>query len=511
MKTTARFPDTFRLLILCTFLYYLWMAAQIPYAHDDLYWGTETGIRYLMDGSQNSRYAGNLIVLTLTRFPLVKTAVMGAVFTAVPLAMVCFVLRCMAYAPESDEARRLRPTLFIAANVPILLMPSLVWTQSYGWVSGFSNYTVSGLLLILYFLLVLRIEDGDRLSGLPVFLFGAVIQLFLENLSVYFFLASLFLVLRRRLKRQKVGKALLLLLAGNLLGLILVFGNGLYVTLWNTGSAVGNYRRLSFDKNAGALSVLLRLLSLSYYDMLPHLLNYSGILPAAILGVLLLRGLRCLLAREGSRAALLCLGLLHVLLLCYYLYCFLYVRYGLKCAPFQRLEDVDGSILHLLYLLLVTFDLLVFFPKEPRYRFWLLCLWASPLLIIAPLTAVNTVFPRSFVTSDLCCTLFFLLLLAPLLAGWSLPLQRAAAAMFAAAFLLFAWHYGRIYAEIGSVNRERLALIREARRGERDTICFPAFPHNGYLMPTDFPPSDSTYRAFYGIPEDVAFTFASEE
>ena len=41
--------------------FYVWIAAQIPYTHDDWDWGLEVGMQHLLKADINSRYVGNLI------------------------------------------------------------------------------------------------------------------------------------------------------------------------------------------------------------------------------------------------------------------------------------------------------------------------------------------------------------------------------------------------------------------------------------------------------------------
>ena len=63
----------------------LWLAVQIPYTHDDWDWGLPIGVRHLLTADINSRYLGNLIVVVLTRSPLLKTLAMGLGLSLIPL------------------------------------------------------------------------------------------------------------------------------------------------------------------------------------------------------------------------------------------------------------------------------------------------------------------------------------------------------------------------------------------------------------------------------------------
>ena len=50
----------------CSLVFYVWLAAQIPYCHDDWDWGLQIGIQQLLTANLNSRYVGNFIEVVLT-------------------------------------------------------------------------------------------------------------------------------------------------------------------------------------------------------------------------------------------------------------------------------------------------------------------------------------------------------------------------------------------------------------------------------------------------------------
>ena len=505
------------ILLSCTFLFYLWLAAQIPYMHDDWDWGLAPGLTHLIKADINSRYAGNLVEVILTRSPLLKTFFMAAVFTLIPYVMAEIVLLFLDRTLSEKDGGMTRSGVFVLANAVILLMPVTVWRQTCGWVAGFSNFVVSGLLLLLYFLLLMRNRErmGEKtpaaVNGL-LFVFGVLIQLFIENLAFYFFLASLFAVLRRVLKKERVGALLLCLLCGNALGLLLVFSSGVYRTLWETGKAIGGYRQLQIDREASVATILRRLFERVCTVVLPDTVKNSDPLPALILCGMLAVCLNRCRAKKSGRLPLILLALLHALLACYYVYLFFSVRYGFRLPVLEGLESRWSRLPFVLYLVLITADLFCFFRRDRRSFSWLLAVWLSPLILLAPMAVINTLGPRSFFTSNICYTLFLLLLTVPLFAGMRRPFRRALGAAAVICLIACFARYGRVYAQIGSVVRERAAVIRSAQNGESDRIELPAFPHPWYLWFPDPGGSRIAYfRAFYGIPEQVEFTIRSED
>ena len=57
-------------------IYWFYISYNIPYEADDWNWGSEDGIKQLLTGSINSRYAGNFFAVCLTRNIWIKNIVL---------------------------------------------------------------------------------------------------------------------------------------------------------------------------------------------------------------------------------------------------------------------------------------------------------------------------------------------------------------------------------------------------------------------------------------------------
>ena len=116
---------------------------------DDWRWSLdEIGLRWWLEGVYNNRYVGNFFAVALTRFPLLKTLVMGGVMFSVPLLMALLAAR--------GEEKLFLP-LFISCSAGILLMPSVLWRETYYWVSGFGNFVVPTALFLAWLLILRRV------------------------------------------------------------------------------------------------------------------------------------------------------------------------------------------------------------------------------------------------------------------------------------------------------------------------------------------------------------------
>ena len=208
---------------------YLWVAAQIPYTHDDWDWGLQLGMQHLLSADINSRYTGNLIEVMITRNTALKNITLGLVFTLIPAAIAIFAGK-ISLSGEERSADLIRTILFLFSNFMIMALPIDVWRQTNGWIAGFSNFVVSGLALLLYFNIMIRLDrkaEGSKkalANGIGLAVFGMVIQLFLENLTIFFMLFTLFYLFFYRKQKDIIWQIMPLLL-GNLAGLLIMFSS----------------------------------------------------------------------------------------------------------------------------------------------------------------------------------------------------------------------------------------------------------------------------------------------
>ena len=180
-----------RAVLAVTLAFYLFVAWTVFYSPiDDWRWSLdEIGLRWWLEGVYNNRYVGNFFAVVLTRSPVLKTLVMGGVTFAIPFLMALLAAR--------GEEKRFLPA-FLAGNAGILLMPSVMWRETYYWVSGFGNFVVPTALFLAWLLILRRVADRrDHLRAWSALLFPMTLAmgLFVENLTLLFLGASLILAL----------------------------------------------------------------------------------------------------------------------------------------------------------------------------------------------------------------------------------------------------------------------------------------------------------------------------
>lgn len=468
-----------RAVLAAALAYYLFIAWAVPYScTDDLQWGMEQGVRWWKYGLLNGRYAGNLCAVLMCHFPPVKVLLMGGCMFAIPLLMAVLMAR--------GGRERFLP-MFLAANGMILLMPPMMWSELYGWVSGFGNYGVSAVVFLVFLLLVRQAHqrrERPKVRAAVLFGWALVMGLFVETLSILFVGVALVLGVYAWVWDRELCLPYWAGFAGTVLAAALMFSNGVLAELLGQGTALQGLRNLTFPPGSGPLAAgacilkwyLQRLLPIAFlrgvHMALPMALIIalgfwnSRLRPLAVLG-LLPAGTFFLIWSTGdymtwhhAAAGCLCWGL-----------------------AFLALAAAECEL-------------------ELKVRRLLLFL-AAPLALL-PLAATTTLGQRFYFLPTLILIMLAMDLAAPLLTA------RAGswAAGLAAAGLMVMWGYrGAVSASCTLVRNAEIRRVVEA--GE-DRLILPSDRYNRIFWVSRDPwdvEYASYFRQFYGIPKDVTLVF----
>lgn len=501
------------LVYLITALFYFWLAAQVPYTGDDWDWGLDIGLQHLLTADINSRYAGNFLVVIMTRSELAKTLIMGACYFAIPFLMTAIVVR-----GDFRGNWKKSTILFLACNCLLLSMDSLIWQQTYGWVSGFANYGVSAVLILLYLYQILPLfaesvsfKKSSPAGVVGMFLLGVVIQLFLENLAVLMVLLAGAVCLIGYLREKKVRGNHLAMLLGTLVGIVIMFSSAIYPVLFDTGKTLGNGRELTFDQSGGLLGMAASCFTVFAKEVATLIWEKNVVLCCAISVLLVLLWLR----REDGKYPKLGMALTVIDLLSIpYFVIFSHYEYGKYFLLRYGLLDLFELAVNVGYFLVVALQVVLLFRERKWHMGKLLMLWICAPVVIAPLTAVVLDGSRFYLTSNVFMIQFAALLLDAYIADLPEKTGRMVLALGLSAVMTFCMYYFFIYREISICTQTRLETIAQAREtGERD-IVLPAYPYTvmDYVWVGE-PPEEfrvEWFKEFHGIPEDANVTFVYE-
>lgn len=473
--------------------FYLWMAAQIPYTHDDWDWGISNGIEQLLYATLNSRYVGNFFAVVMTRSQLLKVLIMGVGYFIIPYGLATFAAQ-----DKKENQQEQKLCAFLLCNVMLFMLPHEIWRQTYSWVAGFANYVVSAVFLMVWIReirLVFSQHSEKRTACLWELLlcFAAsfMLQMFLENLAIYTVLLGAFLcgVLLVRDKKIPLKNALMLL--GAVLGLFVMFSSRIYTSLWSTGEAVSGYRSLSVGTQYSLMTTIYMLLS-----------------QASLLAPLIFV--------ENTTQCLVILGLLTTLMLqkeqrklCTYALCAvnglfaLYILY--RHVGGNLTAEEEGFIplaVNGLFFLTVAGETILLLRGYKSALGVALTIWFSVPGVILPLVFTLETGERLFFTSNVFLILFAAMLLME--QADKFCLRRMNVLLLVAALVLMCFH-GYIYHAIGVCKRERDMLMEQAIRENADSITLPNYPHGDYLWGPN-PVGEKRqglFRTFYHLPENI--------
>ena len=419
-------------------LYLAWTVFYSPL--DDWQWSMDVGLWWLTTGVLNGRYMGNLFAVIMSRSPLLKTLIMG--FTAFILPYL------MARLAARGRRERILP-LFVACDAGILLMPSVMWRETYFWVSGFGNFVIPTASFLALLLLLRRLDRTRSHLGLwsvPLFFLMLFLGLFLENLTVLFAGACLLMVLLS-LRDRPFLLPTLAMLAGSLLSAYLMLSNGIFTDLAETGEAVKGYRQLSFSLEDGLVPLIYNILRQYVGELLPRAFILGPHLAWPMAVITFLGFWR---SRFRPACALALFPVVHNLVI---IYTGVYVS-----RPGWIASCISWS-LPLLALLLQR--------EERTVKFRRLLLFLAAPLSLLPLAVTSSLVHRHFFFP-----MALLILLAADLAqdvicsrwGWAVP------ALLLAAMLL---RWGIPCRTIAGCTQLREEIIAQARETGADTIVLP--------------------------------------
>ena len=376
-------------------------------------------------------------------------------------------------------------------------MPVIVWRQTYGWVSGFSNFTMGAffLMLLLSLLKYALYRHSGPCGFLSVccFFLGLAVQLCSENITIFLplFLVGAMLLLPLR-KRQELRRIFFWTLLGTVLGAVLMFYNPLYLKLAATGVSSEQFRSLTFSLDAPVFTILQTLLDRFFGDILPSLYENHPILVL----FLAVGAWIDLFPRRRTVAIILCIPMLLYGIGCGY--CASQMRQTFGWLPESAVLRSLGAV----GFTLLWFGSILLSPGEHKWHTLAFSLLAVAL--ITPFAAINNMGPRCYHISHFCL----------LTAGIShydqvefrLPGKILVSTALAATVLCLV----QAYAAIGACSALRQELTEQALQTQADVLVLPSVDPQ-YTYSWGYNPQNDLraehYREYYGLPSDLDLIF----
>lgn len=474
--------------LLSVFAIAFWLiASNIPLNGDDWAWGSEIGITRLKDGfhGYNGRYAGNIIVLVMTRLNW-ATPILQAIGLA---AMIGIIL---------DATHNRTMFGYVTLSALVFFMPAPLWRQTVAWVSGYANYVTATLIMLVFLRSVLLVLSGVRkptcrpVTAAGIFILALVSQLVVEHMTIYLLAASLFALLAGRFVLQQWSVRMICWVLGFGFGAVVMFSNSSYrdiaagksvKTVSQNSSVVSNFpfavrdRISTYGLTSNAAVILVIAGLIAAVAVLTRTATIGQRKMAVVRGVALFGGVTtALVAATRLATEPVTVGSMKTVAAGA-------IVLGLVCLSIALLSDLSDRLVMTVTVgswVLLNVPLLVVYPIPPRT---FLPAYALLMMIVSVLAS------RFKTTADAntLVALTTVVAVAGLLA-WN---ERAA-----------------IYQEINNAADARLARVRQQVEDGATELDIQPLPHKEWMARPDpfVPPYDARFKIYYELPEDVSIS-----
>lgn len=467
-------------------------ACFFPPVADDLAWAGDAGMELFRRGfaDYNGRYLGNLCALVFTRLgpllPLVKALVLTGLLWLL------------------QKLYGRRDAAFLCLSAIVLLFPGPLFSQAFLWTAGFSNYTVSVLLMMACVWLVFfrREAAGWRKAAryIAVCALGFAGQLFMEPFTLFSLIVSLASFLYWYKKKKGFEALSFVYFLSCAAGAAVMFSNGVYGKVLQ-GADV-------YQKLAGKSNTPVELILNAAKSMLGAVPRsglaacFPALILIAVLSLLLVR------RRQGIdrkiRLAVYMLYGLSLVFLCVYL-----VQYARTGRP-EAAQYFTG-------LFCIAFaaaaGLAAFHCLPPPARGKTGLLFLAFLLLTGPLCFVDPVGPRCFSGASVVLLLiageFFAVLRAE-----RKPNQKSAEAparvLLCLLAALCAWNLF-CYSQAYCSNEQKIESIRAQAAAGRREIRLPHTKFHTLIYALDGEVDNQKLQQYfcdyYGLPREIKIVY----
>lgn len=362
------------------FVFYLIMSMLTPLIHDDLQWANPYGIEMLNEGFQslNGRYLGNLLEIIAVRLPLFRY-ITYSVFALLIIRII------FQYIVDMKRQECERSFTYLTIFMFILMIPTTIYSQIYGWFAGFYNYVPATLCSLYILRCSLKLFEGWHLTRTETFACVTVAllgQWFMENMTLFNVAIVSFLLIGLFYKYKHIPTRGIAIGVSTLLGALTMFMNPNYLNIFAGRS---NYQKVSDDE----YGIWVKMIG-TFGSQFPDKMIFQPIIILLILAIILMLFIQQS-AMTKSKQWLPIAGLFSAPL-----YTIL-VR-----IPFDfetKNEDVGVAITNvivaLIYYVALNMTLMNVLPTGRLKRYCLILLWAIPVMV-APLLIVQPIGPRNF-------------------------------------------------------------------------------------------------------------------
>ena len=450
-----------------------------PFSGDDWTWKLEQlSINKLIEFSKNidlnGRYFGNIIVTILTKSKIVRGIFLSTVLTGI--------FQIINKKMKID---------YIYIALLLLIMPLDVLRQSIVWTSGFANYALSTLILLLILYLYQKLWNINKFKvkkAISLFILSFIGSLIIENMTIFLVMFGISINIINLIKFKRININYMLSLLGTITGAILMFIHPVYLNV-----LIGNDTYRTVTTSTGTL------IERVFY-------NYSSVMRifaidkvififASMLIIMFLYYLRNKLLLKHKKVIA---GL--------FLYEYVYIIYVLiktfnpNWEILLRYTPIFDSLISILFILgFILLNFMIYRKKGYNVYFIITCI----LGLIAPLCVVTPIGARNFFM----IYILEMMLLFNIYRISDLNIEKKYVRnCVGVSIVILLLYYINVYSYITIVNYRREKYIKQ--NVDQEIVFVPRLPYDEYIWCPDF----YGYRAadvkrILNVPQEMEFEF----
>ena len=469
---------------LLVFIFLLLLCSLFPYSHDDWAWGSKIGIERLNAKfyNYNGRWIGNLLALILTRSYTLKT-----IISALTLTLNLFLIDKII-----DSRKKIVKNFELLITIAI---PHLILMQSVAWVSGFTNYVFSTMLILLYLyfnrnIINSKYEKKSYFFAPLLFILGLSSALCVEHLTIYTVIISLFFVIYIFVKERKIDLNNVFYLVGSMCGSIMMFSNEAYHSITNN---LDTYRNISPISNAIS----------NYFNSISKDLIINNYLLNIIISIILLV---LIFKTSFSKKIINYIKCIVIATLSIFPIYTIVIKMINISSVFKYINYING-LLAGIYYVAIFISLLMIIKKEKIVKY--LFIFFSIIIMTGPLLVVSPIGSRCFYTQYILYGILVAMLAHELFSNikTSNQFEKYLEKMVLLTALLFFCVYLLVYFNIYRLNNERQKYLNVHIK--ENNIILPVVPSNEFVWSLN-PNTDEfirRYKLFYGVKETTNIKF----
>ena len=450
-----------------------------PYTGDDWQWRTWdfswTVIKSLFtDASINGRYLANIIVLLITKNIILRGIVVSLI--------LCTIVEIISRVTKTS---RLYSWIFIG------LMPVEMFRQSISWSSGFTNYVMSALLVLINVLIVEKLFDDTDVKWykrVGYFILFFLSSFFIENVTIFFVLLNLGLLLLYFIKNKRLNVNLLITSLASVIGTVIMFLQPCYKNV-----AVGSdpYRSLT-----GGIGNLIFRICNNFMEVMSDFISVENIFVVLCLITLLYISF----IRNKNHNKFVKYSFFYMFLYTFYI---IGLRIFLDWNPFLSYTKVFNAVATFLFLIILIIDIIIIFKNNESFSRIMLIVFTL-IGLVAPLTIVTPIGARNFFG----IYMFEIFLVFIVLSTLRLKMNNLRP-VFSMLLVLLIGYYITVYGYIQFFSEKRLEYIKETISSGELSVDVPILPYSNYVWVAD-PVDDynaNYYKSAFDIDSEAKFVF----